>query len=162
MKFILAPWRWDFISKISKLQGCLFCKALKQKPEDSLICYRGQNYFIILNKYPYNTGHLMIVPYDHLSSPEDISPEKTVEMWSLLNRSLKILQKNFNPHGFNVGMNIGKAAGAGVKDHFHLHVVPRWTGDSNFMSIIGNSKVISYKPENILDILKKEFDQCPE
>ena len=162
MKFILAPWRWDFISKISKLQGCLFCKAQKQKSEDSLICYRGENYFIILNKYPYNTGHLMIVPYDHLTSPEDISPEKTMEMWRLLNRSLKILQKNFNPHGFNVGMNIGKAAGAGVKDHFHLHVVPRWTGDSNFMSVIGNSKVISYKPENILDILKKEFDQCPE
>lgn len=162
MKFILAPWRWDFISKIGKLQGCLFCKAQKKKSDETLICYRGKRYFVILNKYPYNTGHLMIAPYDHLSSPEEIPPENTVEMWSLLNRSLKILQKSFNPHGFNVGMNIGKAAGAGVKDHFHLHVVPRWTGDSNFMSIIGNSKVLSYKPETILEILKEEFSQCQE
>jgi len=162
MKFILAPWRWDFISKIGTLKGCLFCKAQKQKPEESLVCYRGEKYFVILNKYPYNTGHLMIVPYEHLTSPEEISPENTIEMWRLLNRSTQILQKNFNPNGFNVGMNIGKAAGAGVKDHFHLHVVPRWTGDSNFMSIIGNSKVISYKPENILDILIKEFNPCKE
>ncbi len=97
----------------------------------------------------------MIVPFKHLKSPKDIEAEDSTEMWALLNKSLEVLQKNFNPHGFNVGMNIGEAAGAGVKDHFHLHIVPRWKGDSNFMGITGDTKVVSYDIKTVFNIIKK-------
>ena len=159
MKFLPAPWRWDFISKIGEKKGCVFCSALKLPEKEALICYKGETFFIILNKYPYNTGHLMIVPYHHLDWPEKIPPEKSVEMLMLMNRSLSILKNNFNPDGFNTGMNIGKSAGAGVKDHFHLHVVPRWAGDANFMAVVGKTKVVSYSIEKVFDILKREFSK---
>lgn len=159
MKFLSAPWRWDFISRISKKKGCIFCDALKSQESESLICHKGENYFIILNKYPYNTGHLMIVPYKHVSAPEQISPKESMEMWELMNKSMSILKKSFNPMGFNLGMNLGKAAGAGVKDHIHLHIVPRWTGDANFMPIIGKTKIVSYDIKTVFDILQKEFNQ---
>lgn len=157
MKFLSAPWRWTFISGIGNQKGCLFCNALKSSPKNSLICHRGECFFVILNKYPYSTGHLMVVPYRHLSSPDNLSPADTTEMWELMNRSIRILRNHFHPDGFNIGMNIGKAAGAGVKDHFHLHVVPRWTGDANFMSIIGETKVLSYNLTEVLSTLISEF-----
>ncbi|MCK4835918.1 MAG: HIT domain-containing protein [Candidatus Aminicenantes bacterium] len=159
MKFLSAPWRWDFIIQIGKQKGCLFCKALQSDQKSSLICYRGKRYFVILNKYPYSTGHLMIVPNQHISSPHEIAPEESTEMWDLMNKSIRILKKNLHPDGFNIGMNIGQSAGAGIKDHFHLHIVPRWTGDANYMAVIGDTKVLSYKLDEILNILKKEFSQ---
>ena len=159
MKFLSASWRWEFITKIGKQKGCLFCKAQNEESDGSLICHRGKNYFVILNKYPYSTGHLMIVPYRHCSSPDQISPRDSVEMWELLNRSIEILRRKLRPDGFNVGMNIGHAAGAGVKDHFHLHLVPRWTGDANFMSVLGETKVMSYRLDDIQSILKAEFSK---
>lgn len=159
MKFLPAPWRWEFISKIGKKKGCIFCNAVKLPEEKSLICFKGENFFVILNKYPYNTGHLMIVPYRHLALPEKIQPEEAKEMWMLMNRSLTILNEQFNPDGFNTGMNLGKCAGAGVKDHFHLHIVPRWTGDSNFMAVVGQTKVVSYSIEQVYDMLKREFNK---
>ena len=159
MKFLSAPWRWTFISEIGSKKGCIFCKALKAPQKNSLICHRGDQFFVILNKYPYSTGHLLVVPYKHLALPEEISPAESSEMWVLMNRSIQILQNNFHPDGFNVGMNIGKAAGAGVKDHFHLHVVPRWTGDANFMPVIGQTKVISYSMNKVLDTLRSEFEK---
>jgi len=100
----------------------------------------------------------MIVPFEHLSSPNQISPGDSTEMWDLMNRSLTILKEKFNPGGFNVGMNIGKCAGAGVKDHFHLHIVPRWEGDANFMAVTGNTKVLSYSIDEVLKTLRKEFN----
>jgi ATP adenylyltransferase len=157
MKFLSAPWRWKFISEIGNKKECLFCSAPKSTQKNSLICYRGERFFVILNKYPYSTGHLMVVPYKHLASPDKISPADSTEMWALMNRSISILQNRFRPDGFNVGMNIGKSAGAGVKDHFHLHVVPRWSGDANFMSIIGETKVLSYSIDKVLEALKSEF-----
>jgi ATP adenylyltransferase len=157
MKFLSAPWRWKFISSLIKKKGCVFCEALKLHVEDSLICYRGKDYFVILNKYPYNTAHLMIVPYEHVDSPEKIEPQKTVEMWELMNRSTKILKEQFHPQGFNIGMNIGQVAGAGVKDHVHLHIVPRWNGDANFMPVVGKTRVLSYSIETIFEILLREF-----
>lgn len=159
MKFLPAPWRWDFISRIGKKKGCIFCDALKLPEKESLVCYKGEKYFIILNKYPYSTGHLMIVPYEHLDLPEKIPLEESKEMWALLNKSLAILKSSFNPGGFNIGMNIGKAAGAGVKNHFHLHIVPRWEGDANFMAVVGKVKVVSYSVEKVFDILKREFNK---
>ena len=159
MKFLSAPWRWDFISKISKKKGCIFCDALKLPESESLIPYKGENYFIILNKYPYNTGHLMIVPYKHVSYPDQISPKESMEMWELMNKSMAVLKKRLNPMGFNLGMNLGSAAGAGVKDHIHIHIVPRWAGDANFMPIIGKTDVVSYDIKTVFDILQKEFNQ---
>jgi ATP adenylyltransferase len=159
MKFLSAPWRWSFISGYWKQKGCLFCEAVKDTKKSSLICHRGTNYFVILNKYPYSTGHLMIVPYRHISTPDQISPEDSTEMWQLMNRSIGILREHLRPDGFNIGMNIGRSAGAGVKDHLHLHVVPRWSGDANFMAVVGETKVLSYELDDIVALLKREFSQ---
>lgn len=159
MKFLSAPWRWDFISSLIKKKGCVFCDALKLAEKDSLICFKGKDYFVILNKYPYNTAHVMIVPYKHVDTPDKIAPRETVEMWELMNRTMAIIKDKFHPGGFNVGMNIGPAAGAGVKDHFHLHIVPRWKGDANFMPVVGKTRVLSYSIETIFEILVKEFKQ---
>lgn len=159
MKFLSAPLRWDFISRISKKKGCIFCNALKLPDNESLICFRGEKYFVILNRYPYNSGHIMIVPYEHIGSTENISSEESTEMWNLMNESIAILKKSFNPVGFNVGMNIGKAAGAGVIDHIHLHIVPRWEGDANFMPIIAKTDVVSYDINHIYNVLQKGFTQ---
>ncbi|MCP5108736.1 MAG: HIT domain-containing protein [bacterium] len=159
MKILSAPWRWDFITGIAGEKGCVFCNALKLPPEESLICHRGEKFYIILNKYPYNSGHLMIVPYAHLDSPGKVPAGESMEMWDLMNRSMALLKERFNPTGFNLGMNLGKVAGAGVKDHFHLHIVPRWDGDANFMPVVGKTKVASYDMNTIFEILREEFNR---
>jgi len=143
MKFINAPWRWEFISK-TKPEGCIFCQAQKSDDEQGLILFRGEKFFVILNKYPYTSGHLMIAPYAHLGSLDQMAADESVELWSLLTRSLAVLKKKLHPDGFNIGLNIGQAAGAGIRDHFHFHLVPRWQGDANFISIIGDARVLSY------------------
>ncbi|MCU0285798.1 MAG: HIT domain-containing protein [Acidobacteria bacterium] len=158
MKFLKAPWRWDFISRIVREKGCVFCDALKKTDQESLICYKGNKFFIIMNRYPYNSGHLMIVPYRHIDSPDKIPAVAAVEMWELINKSMNILKRNFNPAGFNIGMNLGKAAGAGVQDHIHLHIVPRWEGDANFMPVICQTDVVSYDINTIFQILHKDFN----
>lgn len=157
MKFLSAPWRWNFITRIGKKEGCVFCEALTLPEDQSLICYRGTDFFVILNKFPYSTAHLMVVPYLHLDVPEKLEPEKAIELWQLQNRSMAIIREHFNPSGFNLGMNVGRVAGAGVKDHFHLHIVPRWDGDANFMPIIGNTRVLSYNIDDILTTLRDAF-----
>jgi ATP adenylyltransferase len=144
MKFLSAPWRWNFISGQDKDDGCLFCRALGMDDRDSLVCFRGDSFFVMLNKFPYSSGHLMVAPVAHVASPEQVAAGGLREMWELTNRSLAVLKENFHPQGFNIGMNIGQAAGAGVKDHFHQHVVPRWQGDANFMATIADTKVLSY------------------
>ncbi len=159
MKFLSAPWRWDFITRMVKKKGCVFCEAVKLPEEESLICYRGTDFFVILNKYPYNAAHLMVVPYEHLDSPEQVVPEKSVEMWALSNRCLAIVREHFAPAGFNLGMNLGQVAGAGVKDHFHLHIVPRWSGDANFMPVIGETRVLSYSMDHMLKTIRDAFEK---
>ena len=158
MKFLSAPWRWNFISTFGKQKGCLFCGDRISIEKNPLICHRGEKFFVILNKYPYSTGHLMIVPYKHMATPEEMAPEDLVEMFTLMNRSLVILRKHFHPNGFNIGMNIDKSAGAGVTDHFHLHVVPRWSGDANFMATIGDTKVLSYDLDHVHSIIRRSFE----
>jgi ATP adenylyltransferase len=153
MKYLSAPWRWDFIAGLKKGSGCVFCQAQANDDRESLICRRGEKFFVILNKYPYSTGHLMIAPYAHLASPEALATADLQEMWELTNRALDILKENFHPDGFNIGMNIGQAAGAGVRDHFHQHIVPRWNGDANFMAVIGKTRVLSYDQEKIFDTI---------
>lgn len=157
MKFLFAPWRWEFISKLIRKPGCVFCTAQQLPDQESLICHRGEGFFIIMNRYPYNSGHLMIVPNAHIDSPAQIPSHQAPELWDLVNKSMETLTRCFNPSGFNLGMNLGKAAGAGIKDHIHLHIVPRWDGDANFMPIVGGVDVVSYELEKVFEILRKEF-----
>ena len=157
MKFLAAPWRWSFISSLKKENGCVFCRELAKADNESLVCFRGDKFFVILNKYPYSTGHLMIAPNTHISSPEEMPAADLLEMWQLTSRSLGILKEIFHPDGFNIGMNIGKAAGAGVKDHFHQHIVPRWQGDANFMAVVGGTKVLSYDQTTVRAAIRSAF-----
>lgn len=153
MEYISAPWREEYVRKILKMRECIFCQVLKLKNDrEAFILFRGVHNFIVLNKYPYTTGHLMIAPYKHLASFEQAKKELTDEMTDLIKLSLKALKKKYRPHGFNTGMNLGQSAGAGVADHYHLHVIPRWTGDSNFMPIVGKTKVM-------IEDLKTTYDQ---
>jgi ATP adenylyltransferase len=157
MKYLSAPWRWDFIANSKKERDCIFCQAQAKDDRDALICWRGEKFFIMMNKYPYSSGHLLIAPCRHLSSPEQMASDDLREMWELTSRSLVVLKENFHPEGFNIGMNIGPAAGAGVKDHFHQHVVPRWQGDANFTAVIGNTRVLSYDQEKVFDTISRAF-----
>ena len=141
-----------YIEGHGKEKGCVFCEALKQSDEQALIVARGKLAYVILNRYPYTGGHLMVVPVEHVDSIDKL-PEKTwLEMFTLLKRSLAALRSVYRAPAFNLGSNIGEAAGAGVADHVHLHVVPRWSGDTNFMSVLGEVRVL---PESLEDTWKK-------
>jgi len=122
---------------------CIFCDALEHEDgSENLVAYRGKRAYVILNRYPYTNGHLMVVPNDHQPSMEDLDVETRGELMELLSSSVRILRSVYNPEGFNVGTNIGGAAGAGVAGHVHFHVVPRWAGDTNFMTTTGNARVL--------------------
>jgi ATP adenylyltransferase len=142
MKQLWSPWRMEYIRR-EKPDGCVFC-ALPQEDNDpkSLILLRGTHCYVMLNRYPYNNGHLMIVPYEHVDSPAKLAPDVLQDMMWQVNISLTVLKKAMNPDGFNIGMNLGASAGAGIRDHIHMHVVPRWTGDTNFMSVLADTHVI--------------------
>jgi ATP adenylyltransferase len=142
----------------SKQDGCIFCEMLERDDRDALIVRRGRHAFLVLNRYPYNNGHFMSVPYRHVDSLENLSAEETAEMMALLSQGIVALRKGFNPEGFNIGANIGKVAGAGVKDHVHMHVVPRWAGDTNFMPLFGETRVIPQTLEQTYDELKAALD----
>jgi ATP adenylyltransferase len=133
--------------------GCIFCDLARVGPgEETLILSMGRRAFTILNRYPYITGHLMVVPLRHVPGPEHLEPDEWLEMQRLLNESLASLRKVYGPHGFNVGMNLGRAAGAGIDDHVHLHVVPRWNGDTNFVPVLSDTRVI---PESLEETYRK-------
>ncbi|MGH7800345.1 MAG: HIT family protein [Thermodesulfobacteriota bacterium] len=141
MQKIWAPWRIEYLTK-EREDGCIFCeKPREKKDRRNLILYRGKTGFIIMNRYPYSNGHLMAVPYRHLRELTQLNQKERLELMNLTTRCVEIL-KDFKTEGFNIGMNIGKAAGAGIDDHIHFHVVPRWSGDTNFMPVIGDIKVI--------------------
>ena len=144
MEFIWSPWRYDYIASGGKRSpSCVFCIGEDRSADaERLVALRGTHNFIILNLFPYTSGHLMIAPYKHLEMLTDAGHEQTSEMMELSKRAIVALQKVYRPEGFNVGMNLGSCAGAGVKEHFHLHVVPRWVGDANFASIIGETRVL--------------------
>ena len=144
MQQLYTPWRMDYIKRGPRRDGCLFCKMAQQAEdaEDSLLVARSAHNFIALNRYPYSYGHLLVVPYAHLSSPEDMSAAALADAAQLTNRALQVLRDIANPDGFNIGANIGAAAGASVAAHYHFHIVPRWKGDANFMTSIGATRTI--------------------
>jgi len=141
-----SPWRYDYItsSGSAKTRGCAFCDILSNSAndEDNFILIRAEFNFVILNIYPYTSGHLMVVPYEHVTLPADASKTSTDEMMDLIKRSTSAIYSVYRPDGINLGMNLGKAAGAGVAEHYHTHVLPRWIGDVNFMTAIGQTRVI--------------------
>ena len=142
MKRLWTPWRMAFIQG-EKPPECIFCsKPNERNDRENFILYRGRHNFIILNAYPYTSGHLMIVPYNHVATIEELESEVTSEMMDLAKRAIAALRKAERPEALNVGMNIGKAAGAGIADHVHLHVVPRWSGDNNFMPVVGDARLL--------------------
>jgi len=153
-----APWRLAYIRQIPP-KGCFLCRALKSKAGDekSFLVYRGRHNFVILNLFPYNNGHIMVVPNRHIKTIEELRPDEEKEFMFLLKNSVRILRKTLNPQGFNVGINIGKAAGAGLKNHIHMHIVPRWTGDTNFVPAICKTKIISQSLEQLYGLLYAEF-----
>ncbi len=142
MDTLWAPWRADYVME-AKPAGCVFCLAPGRHDDSrTFVLHRGQHCFIILNAYPYNNGHLMIVPYRHIADLSVLDAQAATEMMALTQRSLVVLRDALHPAGFNVGVNMGNAAGAGIADHVHLHVVPRWVGDSNFMTVVGDTRVL--------------------
>ena len=143
MDHLWSPWRMKYIESHNKEAGCVFCNAQAQPDsEDNLIVFRGQNSYVILNRYPYTSGHLMVIPFVHVSSLEELNAETRAEMMELTSQCTTKLRHIYKPHGFNVGINMGEAAGAGVLGHVHIHIVPRWAGDTNFMSTVGEMRVL--------------------
>jgi ATP adenylyltransferase len=158
MDTLWSPWRYDYIKSGSgeknEAQPCVFCSLLESLGDDEskFIVYRAAHNFVVLNIYPYISGHTMIVPYAHIRELSAAPKETTDEMMDLTKRCQAVLGEVYSPHGFNLGMNLGRAAGAGVADHFHMHIMPRWIGDANFMSTIGQTRVI---PEDLITTYKK-------
>ena len=144
MERLFSPWRLRYVSsERRKVERCVFCHAVRgRRDRENLVVYRGRSHFVILNKYPYNNGHLMIVPHAHLSSPRQAPPTSLGEMMDLAVRCESALRKIYRPAGINLGMNLGRSAGAGIEGHYHLHVVPRWDGDTNFMTVVHDTRVI--------------------
>ncbi len=143
MDFLWSPWRYQYVAKIHNTEGCVFCiDASTAKDREHLILFRGQDHFIILNLFPYTCGHLLIAPYRHLSAISELSAEQNLELMDLTQQAVSALGKIYRPDGFNLGMNLGKCAGAGIDQHLHLHVVPRWCGDANFMTVSGETRVL--------------------
>lgn len=158
MKHIWSPWRLEYLTE-KKQPGCIFCNAMESSDDrENLILYRGELTFLILNRFPYNNGHLMVVPYAHVRSPEELEPAALTEMMLLLNRGLAALKSAMQPEGFNTGMNLGRVAGAGVEDHVHIHVVPRWLGDTNFMPVVGDMRVVPQTWLQTYDQLKAALE----
>ncbi len=152
MRHIWAPWRMEYI-QMKKSKGCILCEKPKQDNDaENYILYRGDKNFVIMNSYPYNPGHLMIVPYRHLASLEELTGRELHEHFDIVSRSIRVLRRVFNAGGFNIGINIGKVAGAGIEDHVHTHIVPRWQGDTNCMSVISDVRVI---PEALAETYQK-------
>ncbi|ACL11546.1 HIT family protein [Desulfurococcus amylolyticus] len=163
MRILWNPWRYEYIKRFNsgekEIGECLFCRLKSMNDNEALIIYRGVYSFIVLNAYPYNSGHVMIAPYDHIGSLEDLQDEALLEMVKLVKLSMKIIRKAFNPDGFNIGVNIGRVAGAGVPGHVHIHVVPRWVGDTNFMGVIAGVKTLPISLQETYSILRKTLNE---
>ena len=153
MEVLWTPWRMEYILSNEKQPGCIFCAGdNRKKDEERLILHVGSNTMVIMNKYPYANGHLLVCPIKHCFGLDMLESEERLDLIEMVNNSVEILKKAFNPDGFNVGLNLGKVAGAGVEEHMHFHIVPRWNGDSNFMTVLAEVRLI---PEHIRETYKK-------
>ncbi len=147
MKVIWAPWRMTYIRRHRKPAGCIFCRAARQRRDAAnLLLHRGRLGFVLMNLYPYNSGHLLVAPYSHVDSLEALTADESLELIRLTTLSLRALREEVRPEGFNLGINLGRVSGAGIEAHLHLHVVPRWNGDTNFMPLFSETRVI---PEHL-------------
>jgi ATP adenylyltransferase len=157
---LYSPWRLDYVTSASEpVAGCIFCDALAKGADEPLIVAREPFAFVILNLYPYNSGHLMVVPNRHVGTLAELQPDELLDVTRLMQRAETALTEIYRPHGLNVGVNIGKAAGAGVADHLHVHLVPRWAGDTNFMSVVGDVRVLPEEVPASATRLKPVFER---
>jgi ATP adenylyltransferase len=158
MDRLWTPWRLAYVTEASvEAPGCIFCEALAQIETEPLIVHRGHAAFVILNKFPYNNGHLMVVPHRHVGWLGALEPAELDEIMRLTQAAERALRDVYRPHGFNMGLNLGKSAGAGVLDHLHMHVVPRWNGDTNFISVVGETRVLPEELPMTAKRLRMEF-----
>ena len=157
-KLLWAPWRIEYIEGEEE-NYCIFCvKPKEEDDEKNLILYRGKYSFVIMNRYPYNSGHLMIVPYAHKKDFEELNDDEILDINRLLKISIKVLKNVMHPDAFNIGLNLGKQAGAGIDEHLHYHIVPRWSGDTNFMPVISNTRVVPEALNRTYKKLKEKFE----
>ncbi|MGB8322133.1 MAG: HIT domain-containing protein [Candidatus Acidiferrum sp.] len=162
MDYLWTPWRFQYMEQVTsgKQPECIFCDAVAQnRDEETLIVYRGKDAFVILNRFPYTSGHVMMVPYDHVAQLGLCKQAALNEMMELARRVEKAFQEDYRPDGMNLGMNLGRAAGAGVTGHLHLHMLPRWMGDSNFMTVVGETRVHPEELKTTYNKLKKALTQ---
>ncbi len=154
-----APWRMSYVTRDpADRPECVFCAAPQSESDaDPYILRRGRTAYVIMNLYPYNNGHLMVVPYRHVPRLTDLPSDATAEMMDLTQEAQTVLQERMHPHGFNLGMNQGSAAGAGIEEHLHLHIVPRWVGDTNFMPAIGDTRVMPQHLDETYELLREGF-----
>ncbi len=152
MEQIWAPWRIKYI-QMEKPEGCILCEKPGQNNDvQNYILYRGSKNFIMMNSYPYNPGHLMVAPYRHVASLDELTDDERNEHFEIVSRSIRLLRQVFSPGGFNIGINMGKVAGAGIDEHVHTHIVPRWQGDTNFMPVVSSVRVV---PEALAETYQK-------
>jgi ATP adenylyltransferase len=153
MDRLWSPWRYHYVSTVSPGGECIFCaKAREDRDEENLILHRGRLNYALLNLFPYTTGHLMITPYRHVAQLEDLTEDEAAELMQLTRLAVRCLRQVYRPQGFNLGMNLGECAGAGIAGHLHMHVLPRWTGDANFMTTIAETRVM---PEDLRETWRK-------
>lgn len=153
METLFTPWRYRYISAREPESGCFFCEAAGQADDpERLVVHVASHHLVLLNRYPYSNGHIMLAPLEHLALPQQDSPSARAEFWPLVLRAQDVLQRVYRPDGFNLGMNLERAAGAGVVDHYHFHIVPRWKGDTNFMSVLAGVRLV---PEDLSSVWTK-------
>jgi ATP adenylyltransferase len=159
MEHLWTPWRMPYLQgEEGRPDGCLFCIAPQVDSAEAHIVHRSELCYAILNRYPYNNGHLMVVPFAHVATLEDLDAETLSDLMALTQRSLRVLKEAYDPDGFNIGINIGQVAGAGIADHIHLHIVPRWGGDNNYISTVGGTRVIPEWLEQTYERLRPLFE----
>ncbi len=156
MRHLWTPWRLEFI-RGEKPQECIFCAKVTGSDDQEHIVVRGEHVYVTLNKYPYNNGHLLVVPYAHVPSVEDLDDATLLELMRITQTALRVLRAVMKPHGFNVGFNLGAEAGAGVREHVHLHIVPRWAADANFMTVLADTRTIPQLLEDTYRELKRHW-----
>jgi ATP adenylyltransferase len=157
MKYMWGPWRIQYI-RGEKPAGCILCtKPAEDKDKENYILYRGKKNFIMMNRFPYNPGHLLVAPYRHTGNLEELTTAERNEHFELVSRSIQVLKEVTNPGGFNIGANLGRVAGAGIEDHFHSHIVPRWNGDTNFISVLADMRVVAQALAETYDALRGKF-----